>query len=353
MYKLLLYPFSLLYGLIMAIRNWLYDLKVFKSTGFDIPVISIGNLSTGGTGKTPHIEYIVKLLSDKYSLATLSRGYGRKSKGFLSGDKYSTSYDIGDEPMQFINKFEDVNVCVDANRVHGIKELTFRYPNVDVVLLDDAFQHRAVKPGLSILLTDFYHLYSEDYLMPAGNLREHKREARRADIIIVTKTRKVYSPITKQRLTDSLKPLPHQKLYLSYIKYGNLTPILKQECAHKKTRTVNTIFMFAGIANPYPLEDHLKSQCTELISLTFPDHHRYRAKDIDKIKQTWEDIFTRNKLLVTTEKDFMRLKNPDIWDLVVNLPIHYVPMEIDFHEGDKQAFDRQIQEYVKKNKSNS
>jgi tetraacyldisaccharide 4'-kinase len=203
-----------------------------------------------------------------------------------------------------------------------------------------------------VLLTDFYHLYSEDYLLPAGNLREHRNAAKRADIIIVTKTRKVYSPITKQRLIDSLKPLPHQRLYLSYIKYGNLTPILKEECAHKKPKVVNTIFMFAGIANPYPLEDHLQSQCTELISLTFPDHHRYTAKDINKIKQTWEGIFTRNKLLVTTEKDFMRLKNPDIWDLVVNLPIHYVPIEIDFHDGDKQAFDRQILDYVKKNKRN-
>jgi tetraacyldisaccharide 4'-kinase len=352
MYKLLLYPFSLLYGFIIVIRNWLFDWNVFRSRSFDIPVISIGNLSTGGTGKTPHIEYLVRLLSDTSKTSTLSRGFGRKSKEFLSGDKYSNSLEIGDEPMQFINKFDNLIVCVDNDRVRGIKELTYRYPDVDVVLLDDAFQHRAVKPGLSVLLTDFYHLYSEDYLLPAGNLREHRNAAKRADIIIVTKTRKVYSPITKQRLIDSLKPLPNQKLYLSYIKYGELTPILKKECAHKKTRVVNTIFMFAGIANPYPLEDHLKSQCNELISLTFPDHHRYTAKDIDKIKQTWEDIFTRNKLLVTTEKDFMRLKNPDIWDLVVNLPIHYVPIEIDFHDGDKQAFDRQILDYVKKNKRN-
>ena len=333
-------------------RNWLYDLNVFRSKAFEIPVISVGNLSTGGTGKTPHTEYLISLLSEKFKVSTLSRGYGRKTRGFLTGDMFSSSLEIGDEPLQFAHKFRNIRVAVDENRVHGIHELTYRYPDLDVILLDDAFQHRAVKPGLSILLTDFYHLYSEDFLLPSGNLREPRNAAARADIIIVTKTRKVFSPITRQRLVESIKPLPHQKLYLSYIKYGQITSVHKQECSVKKEKKVNTIFMFSGIANPYPMEDHLKSQCIELVSITFPDHHQYTAKDIARIKQTWDDIYTRNKLMVTTEKDFMRLKNPGIWNLVVNLPLHYLPIEIDFHDGDKQAFENQILEYVKRNKGN-
>jgi len=353
MRKLLLFPFSLIYGIVIVIRNWLYDLKVFRSVEFDIPVISVGNLSTGGTGKTPHIEYLIKLLTaNGYKVATLSRGYGRTSKGFLVGNKLSTSPEIGDEPLQFVNKFSDICVAVDENRVRGINEIKNRYPHTDVILLDDAFQHRAVKPGLSILLTDFYHLYAEDYLLPAGNLREPRKNARRADIIVVTKTRKVFSPITRQRLLDSLKPLAHQKLYMSFIRYGKITPVIKKECTFKTGKPVNTIMMFAGIANTYPFEDHLKSQCVELIALTFPDHHEYSVNDINRIKKIWEDIYTKNKLLITTEKDYMRLRKPDIWELAVNLPIHYIPIEIDFHEGDKEEFDRQILDYVKRAKRN-
>lgn len=353
MRKLLLYPFSLIYGFVMVIRNWLYDLKIFKSSVFDIPVISVGNLSTGGTGKTPHIEYLIRLLTKhNYNVATLSRGYGRTSKGFRIGNKSSTSPEIGDEPLQFANKFDNVCVAVDERRVRGIKEINYRLPNTDVILLDDAYQHRAVKPGLSILLTDFYHLYNEDYLLPAGNLREPRKYARRADIIVVTKTRKVYSPITRQRLSDSLKPLPHQKLYMSYIRYGEITRAGKNECTLKGGKVANTILMFAGIANTYPFEDHLKSQCVELISLTFPDHHQYTASDLGRIKKTWDDIYTKNKLLITTEKDYMRLRKPDIGELVVNLPLHYIPIETEFHEGDKEAFDEQILNYVKRIKGN-
>lgn len=352
MRKLFFYPFSLIFGFVIIIRNWLYDKKILKSIEFDTPVISVGNLAVGGTGKTPHIEYLIRLLSHKYRVVTLSRGYNRKTKGFLVAEKNSTASEIGDEPMQFISKFDNIRVCVDENRVHGIRELLRRFPDTDVILLDDAYQHRAVKPGLSILLTDFYHLYSDDYLLPSGNLREPVCGARRADIIIVTKTRKVFSPITYQRLVDSLKPQAHQKLYLSFIHYDALTSIGKQECKIQKGRIANTILLFAGIANPYPLEDHLRNQCAELITITFPDHHSYNASDIAMISQKWNDIYTKNKILITTEKDFMRLKNPDIWELVVNLPIHYVPIEVDFHDAGKELFDRQILDYVAKIKRN-
>jgi tetraacyldisaccharide 4'-kinase len=352
MRKLLLFPFSLVYGFVIFLRNWLYDNGIFKSSGVEIPVISIGNLSTGGTGKTPHIEYLIRLLSGKYKIAVLSRGYKRQTKGFVAGNKLSSSLDIGDEPLQYVQKFDDVIVCVDEDRVHGVGEIIFRYPKVDVVLLDDAFQHRAIKPGLSILLTDYYNLYPEDYLLPSGHLREPKSAAKRADILVVTKSRRVFSPITYQRLDETLKPLPHQQLYQSYIKYGGITSITKSKCQVSEKKKINTIFLFAGIANSYPLEDYLKGLCVELTTLIFPDHHRYTTKDLAKIEQTWKDIYTKNKLMVTTEKDFMRLKNPDMWNLTVNLPLHYIPIEIDLHETGKEKFDRQILDYVAKSKRN-
>jgi tetraacyldisaccharide 4'-kinase len=349
MRRLLLYPLSLLYGLVVVIRNWLYELGFFKSTGFDIPVISVGNLSAGGTGKTPHIEYLVRLLSPENKIAILSRGYGRKTRGFIKATKDSTPAEIGDEPMQYIQKFDDVLVCVSENRVNGIKRILAEHPGTRVILLDDAFQHRAVKPGFSVLLTDFYNLYSEDYLLPSGRLREPRLFAKRADVIVVTKSRKVYSPITSKRLEESLRPASHQKLYQSYIEYTHITPVKKPECVVAKGKLASTIFLFSGIANPYPLEDYLRSKCTELVTLTFPDHYAYKASDVKKIKQAWDDIYTKNKLMVTTEKDFMRLKNPQIWDLVVDLPLHYLPIAVDFHENDKQLFDQQVLAYVRKN----
>lgn len=352
MRKLLLFPFSLLYGLVTIVRNWLYDMGFCKTVSFDFPVISVGNLSVGGTGKSPHIEYLVRLLSEKYSIATLSRGYGRRSRGFVQAGKGSTFLEVGDEPLQFVNKFNHVQVAVDEDRAHGINELIKRFPTLDVILLDDAFQHRAVKPGLSILLTDFFNLYSDDLLLPAGRLREPVSAAKRADIIIVTKTRSVYSPITFKRLVESLKPRDHQKLLLSYIKYGELIPVREHECAIRKAKVANTILLVAGIANPYPLEDHLKSMCSDLITVTFPDHHNYTVDDIAMIKKKFDDIFTKNKIIVTTEKDYMRLKSPDIWDLIVNLPIHYVPIEVELHDEGKKEFDRQILDYVAKNRRN-
>ncbi len=353
MRRLFLYPFSMIYGLIMIIRNWLYDKNILKSKEFDIPVISVGNLSVGGTGKTPHIEYLVRLLSDRYNIATLSRGYKRKTKGFLQVSANSTAIEAGDEPLQIVNKFENIKVFVDENRKHGIKEILHRFPETDIILLDDAFQHRAVKPGLSIILTDYFQLYSNDYILPSGNLREPRCGAKRADIIVVTKTGRVYSPIVHKQLVDSLKPQVHQNIYLSYIKYGKLTPVNDQINQDRKRKTINTILLFSGIANPYPLEHHLKKQCFELITVTFPDHHQYNASDIEMINQKWNNIYTKNKILVTTEKDYMRLKNPEIWELVVNLPIHYISIEVDFHNGGKNFFDRQILDYVEKNKGNS
>lgn len=350
--SLLLLPFAILYGVCVAIRNRLYDWGWFSSTSFTLPVISVGNLSVGGTGKTPHVEYLIRLLGDRFRVATLSRGYKRKSRGFIRGDQFSTVAQIGDEPLQYVQKFENVVVTVDENRVRGINEISFRYPTVDIIIMDDGFQHRAVKPGLSILLTDFYNLYPEDYLLPSGTLREQISGAARADIIVVSKSPAILSPLTRHRINSLLKLLPHQKLYFSYIRYGELTPLTPDACLPKRNKKIHTILLFAGIVNTYPLEEYLRRHCIELITMIFPDHHQYTASDLAKIRLAWEQIQLKSKLLITTEKDAMRLKFSTVNNLVVHLPMQYLPIEVVFHAGDEEQFKRQVVGYVERSKSN-
>ncbi len=349
--KILLFPFALLYGMVMFIRNKLFDWRVLPSKSFDIPVISVGNLTLGGTGKTPHVEYLINLLMKDYSIATLSRGYGRKTKGFIIASDFMNYLEIGDEPLQFKHKFEDIHVVVDEKRRRGIKLILKKIPDLDVVILDDALQHRYVKPGLSILLSDYHNLYTKNYPFPTGTLREFRLGAKRADIIIVTKMPKVYSPITKRMLVEEIKPKAHQKLYFSYISYGDIKSI-KDENEPFKINKVSTILMFAGIANTYPLEAHLKGICGELIVMNFPDHHKYSEKDLLKIKGKFNEIFTTNKIIITTEKDMMRLIKQNLYNIIKDFPIYYIPIEIKFHKDDGSKFDNQIMEYVEKNTRN-
>lgn len=348
----LLYPFALLYGLIMLVRNKLYDWGLLKSVSFDLPIISVGNLSTGGTGKTPHVEHLVRLLDPEYKLATLSRGYRRSSSGFRLASKDSTPADIGDEPMQFSHKFKKLTVAVDENRVHGVRQLLKKKPDLDAIILDDAFQHRRIKPGLSILLTDFHKLYPEDHPLPVGSLREFRNGARRADIIIVTKTAPILSPITVRRITGLIKPKPHQSLYFSYIKYGNLTP-LPCRADLELPEKISSILLFAGIANMYPMVEHVMQLTNHLDKIRFGDHHKYSERDLKKIREKFESIFTKNKILVTTEKDAMRLCYPKISPAIADLPIFYIPIEVKMHLEYRKEFKEQIKEYVRENSRNS
>lgn len=342
----------MIYGIITFIRNKCYDWGIFKSTGFDLPVISVGNLSMGGTGKTPHVEYLINLLNEDFKIAILSRGYKRKTKGFLLADKQSTSLDIGDEPLQIVRKFSKTNVAVDESRVHGINEIIKRIPETEAIILDDAFQHRAVKPGLSILLTDFQNLYPEDYTFPVGTLREFRLGAKRADIIMVTKTDKTLSPITVRRITGLIKPREHQKLYFSYIRYGKLTP-LPGMTTPLPEGNINTVLLVAGIANVYPLQEHVLQMTTNLETLKFDDHHRYTPKDYQKIRENFENIFSKNKIIITTEKDAMRMAIPEMPELLSDLPIYYIPIEIKIHKEFRKDFNDQLKQYVRENKRNS
>lgn len=351
--RLILYPFSLLYGTITWVRNKCFDKNILRSTSFELPVISVGNLTLGGTGKSPHIEYLIRLLSDKYKVATLSRGYKRKTMGFILADDSSTAKDIGDEPFQFKSKFDNIQVAVDEKRVNGIEKLQDINPDLDVVLLDDAFQHRYVKPGLSILLTDFHNLYNQDYLVPSGSLREFRSGAHRADIIVVTKCARVLSPLTRTRINDELKPQHHQKLYFSYIEHGVFKAIPGIKFTPDTEKKYATILLFAGIANSYPLEYYLKNICIELEIVKFPDHYHYNKKDIIRIVEAFDRILTRNKVIVTTEKDAMRLLHPEFIELLKHYPVCYVPIEIKFHKEDKIKFENQINDYVKENTRDS
>lgn len=355
MVRFLLAPLSWLYALVIWIRHFMFDMGILPQKSYRFPVISIGNIALGGTGKTPHTEYIVRLLlEEKINTAILSRGYGRKTKGFLKADEqHSDASSLGDEPAQFFHEFSgDIQIVVDGNRREGIEKLMKLENPPEVILLDDAMQHRYVKPGLSILLTDYRNLYVDDHIVPYGGLRDLKSASKRANIIVVTKTEKVLSPIIKRYLLKKLNPEKYQRVYFSYFNYGKLISVanFKKKEWDKK---YSVIILFTGIANPYPIKGYLRSYCRELITIVFPDHHVFKEKDLELIRKKFDDQFTKKKLIVTTEKDAMRLVNSPYLRILEDLPLYYLPIEVKFHGDDERAFNNQIINYVRKNKGNS
>lgn len=347
--RFILLPISFLYGCITWVRNKFFDWELLPSKEFDLPVISVGNLSAGGTGKTPHVEYLIRLLKEHYQIAVLSRGYKRKTKGFVLADPNSGMNELGDEALQ-LTKFEDVLVAVDEKRVHGIEMLKRQNKNLNAVVLDDAFQHRYVKPGLSVLLTDYYKLYKNDYMLPSGSLREFTSGAKRADIIIITKSPKIISPITRRNILKLIKPKKSQKLFFSRIKHGNFSPIPGIDFIPGKESKFSSILLFSGIANTYPLEDYLKGKCKRLEIFSFPDHHQFTIADLEKLQKKFNDIFAKKKIIITTEKDVMRLQSPEFIDKLKHLPICYVPIEVAINKEDRENFNQLILNYVAANK---
>lgn len=343
--KKLLLPISLIYSFVLYIRHKLFDWGILKSKSYDIPNICIGNLNLGGTGKTPHIEYLVRLLSDKYNIAVLSRGYGRKTKGFILANSSHTHEDIGDEPLQYFKKFSNISVAVDEDRCEGMERLLQEENPPQVVLLDDAYQHRKIKSGLNVLLTDYYYLYSKNYLVPAGELRDIKAAAKRADIIVVTKSPEVLTPYYKKDVEESLKPLPHQKLFYSYIEYQEFQPLSK--CSfNTNIKEAKTVLLLCGIANTYSLEDHIKRKYNTISNIKFNDHHNFTEKDIDMIIEKYNSLIGKNKVIVTTEKDAMRLINSSYISKFDNIPIYTIPIKVKFHKEENNSFDDEILRYV-------
>ncbi len=348
----LLYPFSIIYGIITYVRNKLFDWKIFPSKSFDIPIISIGNISVGGTGKTPHTEYVIKLLQKKgYKVAVISRGYKRNTKGFVLADINSTARDIGDEPFQMKQKFQDLIVAVDEKRVRGIENLLLLHPEIDVILMDDAFQHRWVKPGLSILITGYFSPFTKDYLLPTGNLREYRTGAKRADLLVVSRAPVVLSPIVRREYMRSIQECKAENIYFSKVMHQKIKAFPGLDIKTQIDR-VKSITVFTGIADPYLLENYLRKYCDYLDTIHFPDHFDYDLQDIDKIKDRYVNNFSRDKILVTTEKDVGRLLKKDIVESIKDLPLYYVPIEVEFHGTDGERFDNKILNYVEENTRN-
>lgn len=347
--RILLAPISWLYAFVLYIRHWLYDSGIVSSESFSVPTICIGNLAFGGTGKTPHTDYLINLLKDKVNVAVLSRGYGRKTKGFVLAGKDTTYEQIGDEPLLFHTKYDNIAVAVDEDRPDGVKKLMRLEKTPDVVLLDDAFQHRRIKPGMNILLTEYYNIYKKDMLVPAGNLRDVKGAAKRADIIIVTKSPRVLLPYDKRDMINTLNAKPYQKVFFTYIDFQGLTPVNKT-AMETQPQNIKSVYLFCGIANPYPLEDHLKRKYNTLITNYFDDHHSFSDSDIDMIIDGYNSVIGKNKIIVTTEKDLMRLTSSSYLNKFENVPLFTIPIEVRFNdEKEEETFKNLIIEYVGKN----
>lgn len=345
----LLAPVSWLYAIVLYIRHKLYDWGILKSRSFSIPTICVGNLSLGGTGKTPHTEYLIRLLKDNMKVAVLSRGYGRETKGFIIADENSTYKDIGDEPLQYYKKFNNITVAVDEDRPDGINKLMHRESIPEVILLDDAYQHRKIKPGLSILLTEYYDIYKKDKLIPAGGLRDIKYAAKRADVIIVTKSPKVLLPYDKREMTNCINARPYQNIFFTHIDFQRLKPINKMAEEIHLDR-IKSVYLFCGIANPYPLEDHLKRLFNTLITNYYDDHHSFSDSDIDDILNGFNSVIGKNKILLTTEKDLMRITNYSYLCRFSDIPLFVIPIEVKFNDSkEEDVFKNLILNYVGKN----
>ncbi len=333
LFRKILFPFAVLYGIITGIRNFFFDKDILKSYSFELPVIVVGNLSVGGTGKTPQIEYLIRLLSQRYSLATLSRGYKRKSEGFILADANATAVNLGDEPYQLHQKFPSIQVAVDANRKNGIEQLLAQEKKPEVILLDDAFQHRKVKAGFYILLTAYDDLFVEDYMLPTGNLRESRNGAQRADLIVVTKCPTTLSEKEQLQIKLKINAYSRAPVYFSTIAFDDQ--------AHSKTESIlvseiqqSACVLVAGIAKPDSFFDYIKNE--QSVCLTYPDHHHFTESDIRYIKQQAGEM-----KIVTTEKDYVRLK-----DSILKEQLYYLPIRTSLLVGSNE-FDASVLDYLK------
>ncbi len=341
-FRILLLPFALVYWLGISIRNWLYDKKVYTSTAFGLPLICIGNLSVGGTGKSPMVEYLVELLQDKFKVATLSRGYKRKTKGYTLANKNSTALEIGDEPMQFHLKFPDLAVAVGEKRIEAIPQLLHDRPETQVIILDDGFQHRAITAGLNILLTDYSNLFTRDFYLPTGDLRDLKSSYKRAEILVVTKCKPELGEVERKKLLNEISPAPGQLVFFTTLEYGQAFHITNEK---KIDLDINTeVLLVTGIANPGPLKKLLEEHSSSYHLMSFPDHHIFSIDDLNDIKKRFEDIRHKDKIILTTEKDAVRLVK--FRNDLTELPLYVIPVRHRFLFGEGEKFDKVVGEFI-------
>lgn len=341
--RLLLSPFSLLYGSIIITRNFLYDKKIIRSVSFNLPVINVGNLSAGGTGKTPMVEYLITLLKDRYKVATLSRGYKRKTRGYVLANEQTIAFEIGDEPMQFYQKFPDVAVVAGEERILAIPHLLQDRPEINVIILDDAFQHRRIQAGYNILLTQYGNLFTADFFLPTGNLRDQRSAYKRADVIVVTKCPFNLSEKEKDRIIKDIHPFPHQKVFFTAMEYGKPYHIITKE--QRVVTADDEVLLVCGIANPTALKNYLAHHSKGYYLKSYPDHHTFSNTDLIEIGKRFESMDAEKKLIITTEKDMVRLMR--FAKELKYLPLFVLPVKHTFLFGEGMQFDYIVNTYVK------
>ena len=352
-----LLPLSWLYGLGVGFRNLLFEMGILKSHSYNTPVISVGNITVGGTGKTPHVEYLIRLLKDITHVAVLSRGYKRKSKGFLLATADTPLRDIGDEPYQIKQKYPEIDVAVDKKRTRGIENLisgNYTEQEVDAILLDDAFQHQYVKPGLNILLVDYHRLIIYDKLLPAGRLREPVNGKNRADIVIITKCPTTLNPMEYRVLTKQMNLYPYQQLFFTTIKYEPMRPLFEgtERIERLEDLTDTNILLLTGIASPKQIYYDLKPHANSILPLRYGDHHNFKRKDITRINAEF-DALPSPKIIITTEKDAVRLKDVEGLSPEARQNLYVLPINIQFMLQGEESFNEKIIGYVHKNSRNS
>lgn len=340
---ILLKPLSVLYGIGVGLRNKLFDLGIFHSHKCDLTTISVGNITVGGTGKTPHAEYLLEYLSKRVSTAYLSRGYKRSTTGFRIADEKSTASTIGDEAYQIYRKFENVTVAVDGNRINALKKLQQHKAEPKVVVLDDAYQHRKLHPDLNILLIDYNRLTYRDLMLPLGELRESSENTDRADIIIFTKCPDTMQPVDMLSTRTQINPFPYQTLYYTSLSYGEPKGLFTDK---KIELYGKEVLLVTGIAQPQHLHKHLEQYASLITALKYPDHHRFTSYDIQEIAEDYEGLANGNRVIITTEKDAARLISMEIPESIKN-DIYTIGIEIEFLFNGKQNFNAQIDKFLR------
>jgi len=342
-FRILLLPFSIIYWFAVWLRNFLYNTKMLRSSSFGLPVICVGNLSVGGTGKSPMVEFLIGHLKDKFKVATLSRGYKRKTRGYALANETTTSLDIGDEPMLFHQKFPGVPVAVGEERLVAIPQLLHDKPDTQVIVLDDAFQHRAVNAGLNILLTDHSNLFTRDFYLPTGDLRDLRSAYKRADIIVVTKCKFEMTGEEADKIKQEVQPLSKQQLYFSSIQYGNPYHIINFTPFELDTNT--EVLLVTGIANPQPLKKLLEERCLTYQLMSFSDHYIFRIDDLKDIRRRFDRIESSKKIILTTEKDAVRLLK--FRNELEKLPLYVIPISHHFLFDEEMKFIDSVTTFIK------
>ena len=347
--RILLLPFSFLYGMVVRFRNFLFDIGVLKQHSFKSFVINVGNLSAGGTGKSPHVIYLINQLKSNYQLAVLSRGYGRSSKGFKWVTKDSGAMQVGDEPLQYANLFPVLDIAVCESRVVGIEQIE-KEKKCDIILLDDAFQHRYVKPDFNVLITDYADLFYNDQLLPAGRLREPKSGAKRADLVIVSKSPEKINLNDMQEISTAIKKYGVSKVIFSYVRYSESMEFLNGEKTTIAYLRNCNVVLVAGIANPKPFIEFVASVSKSVTEFIFKDHYQFSSGDIIKIKNEYNRLLGMNSpvIILTTRKDFMRFNTSELKHLIQNLPIAFIDIEVCLNENDEIDLMELLQNAINK-----